>query len=207
LNVHDIRETLLTAYRLIFFSRSIFLRFIKPAPLFALRQHPDLSIRYLAIELLSFSIGMTDAAKAKWTEEYLGGPKNAITAPWEHRRIDYGLLPIFESERIRLAKKKIQERRYFYGGGRKLLPTDLGRFTGEICGVLIPRFDNLSTVPSKLVMTENTRLNLRAVADVIVAEKPLLLQSVPGAGKSFLIDETAKLFCRYEGTSSSKLLI
>ena len=26
----------------------------------------------------------------------------------------------------------------------------------------------------------------------IVAEKPLLLQSVPGAGKSFLIDEVAK---------------
>jgi midasin (ATPase involved in ribosome maturation) len=142
-----------------------------------------------------------------WTEEYLGGPKNAITAPWEHRNIDYGLLPIFESQRIRLARKKIQARRYFYGGGRKLLPTDLGRFTGEVCGVLVPRFNNISAVPSKLVMTENTRLNLRAMADVIVAEKPLLLQSVLGAGKSFLIDETAKLFGRYEGTSYRILLI
>lgn len=205
--MHEVREILLAAYRLVFFSRSIFLRFIKPAPLLALRQHPDLSIRYLAIELLSFSIGMADAAKAKWTEEYLGGPKNAITAPWEHRSIDYGLLPIFESQRIRLAMKKIQARRYFNGGGRKLLPTDLGRFTGEVCGVLVPRFNHISVVPSKLVMTENTRLNLRAMADVIVAEKPLLLQSVLGAGKSFLIDETAKLFGRYEGTSYSYLLI
>jgi midasin len=49
-------------------------------------------------------------------------------------------------------------------------------------------------------MTENTKINLRNVAKTIVDEKPLLLQSVPGAGKSFLIDEIAKLFGRYDGT-------
>lgn len=206
LNVDDVREILLAAYRLVYFSRSIFLRFIKPAPLFAMLQHPDLSIRYLAIELLTVTLGIADSAKAKWTEEYLGGPRNAIKSPWESRIVDYGLLPIFESQRIRHAKKKIQERQYFQGGVRKLLPEDLGKFTGEICGVLVPRFDG-NAFPSKLVMTNNTRLNLRHVAEIIVAEKPLLLQSVPGAGKSFFIDEIAKLFGRYEGYASSFVLI
>lgn len=199
MNVNDVREILLAAYRLLFFARSIFLRFIDPAPLFALLKHPDLSIRYLAIELLTIKLGIADAAKAKWTQEYLGAPENAITAQWENRTIDYGLMPVFESERIRKANKMIRERLYFQAGGRKLLSTDLGRFTHEICGVLIPRFDVGRKVGSSVVMTDNTRLNLRLMAENIVAEKPLLLQSVPGAGKSFLIDEVAQLFGRYDG--------
>jgi midasin (ATPase involved in ribosome maturation) len=48
-------------------------------------------------------------------------------------------------------------------------------------------------------MTDNTKVNLRNIARIIVAEKPLLLQSIPGAGKSFLIDEIAKLFGRFDG--------
>jgi len=48
-------------------------------------------------------------------------------------------------------------------------------------------------------MTENTVVNLRNIARVIVAERPLLLQSIPGAGKSFLVDEIAKLFGRFDG--------
>jgi midasin (ATPase involved in ribosome maturation) len=199
--VHDLREVLLAAWRLVFFSRSAFLPFIKPAPLLALLKHPELSIRYLAIELLTLRLSIADAAKEKWTKEYLGGPEDAIIAPWESRTIDYGLLPIFESERIRHAKKTIQARQYYEGGQRGLVASDLARFTGEVCGVLIPRFDNISTVTSKLIMTENTKYNLRQMAEVIVSEKPLLLQSVPGAGKSFLIDEIAKCFGRYEGIS------
>jgi midasin (ATPase involved in ribosome maturation) len=115
--------------------------------------------------------------------------------------VDYGVMPLSESDRIYYALQAIKEREYYsQGNGRKLMPTDLGKYTGEICGVLIPRFDNKrENVQSGLVKTENTRVNLRGIAKVIVDEKPLLLQSVPGAGKSFLIDEVAKLFGRYDG--------
>lgn len=159
-----------------------------------------MSIRYLAIELLCFSLGIMDSAKQKWTEHYLGGPDTPNIAPWEHTTIDYGLLPVFESERVYEAKQKIKEREYIREhSGRKFSSEDLGQFTKEICGVLIPRFDNTISLASRLVMTENTKTNLRNIASTIVAEKPLLLQSVPGAGKSFLIDEVAKLFGRFEG--------
>ena len=121
-------------------------------------------------------------------------------APWEGRTVDYGVLTVLECQRIRAGKRKIREREYFRKRtGRKLLPADLGRCTGEIYGVLIPRFDDFTGPPSNLVMTENTKRNLRNIAMTIVAEKPLLLQSVPGAGKGFLIDEVAKLFGRYDG--------
>ena len=99
------------------------------------------------------------------------------------------------------ANKTIREREYFRESevGREFVPEDLGRWTGVVAGVLIPRFNATIPISGKLVMTENTKVNLRNIASVIVAEKPLLLQSIPGAGKSFLIDEIAKLFGRFDG--------
>jgi hypothetical protein len=114
-------------------------------------------------------------------------------------------MPLLESDRVYYAQQAIKERDYYgdrNGSGRKLTRGNLSPFTGDICGVLIPRFDSGDNeLRSKLVMTENTQINLRGIAKVIVDEKPLLLQSIPGAGKSFLIDETAKLFGRYDGPS------
>lgn len=202
LNVNDLRECLLAAFRLVAFSRSIFLPFLKPLPLLALLQHLDLSIRFLAIELLCISLGIADATRIKWIDQYLGGPTNVFMAPFEQETIDYGLMLIFESDRIYQAKRKIQGREYFRECiGRKLTPEDLGSFTWEICGVLVPRFNVTTSPASKLVMTENTKTNLKNIATTIVNEKPILLQSSPGAGKSFLTDETAKLFGRFEGMS------
>ena len=118
-------------------------------------------------------------------------------------------MPLLESDRVYYAQQAIKERDYYAErNGRKLTSADLSRFTGEICGVLIPRFDARDNeLGSKLVMTENTQINLRGIAKVIVDEKPLLLQSVPGAGKSFLIDEVAKLFGRYNGPFLSLQLL
>jgi midasin len=155
------------------------------------------------------SLGISDSAKAKWTDHYLAGSENEINGPWEQRIIDYGLLPIFESERIYQAKKKIRERNYFrdHSHIRKLCAEDLGRLTSEICGVLIPRFNGTLAPTSRLVLTENTKTNLRNIASTIVTEKPLLLQSVQGAGKSFLIDEISKLFGRFEGVTTFLLVL
>jgi len=201
INGDDLREVLLAAWRLVIFSQSIFTPLLPHLPLLALLQHPDLSVRYLAIELLTFRIGLADAAKAKWTEQYIGPPEREFMAAWENTSVDYGVMPLLESDRIYYVLQAIKERDYYSErGGRKLMSMDLGRFTGEICGVLIPRFDNnKSDVGSRLVVTDNTKVNLRAIAKVIVDEKALLLQSAPGAGKSFLIDEVAKLFGRYNG--------
>jgi midasin (ATPase involved in ribosome maturation) len=199
--VDDLREVLLAAWRLVIFSESIFTPLLPHLPLLSLLHHPDPSIRYLAIELLTFRIGLADAAKAKWTAQYIGPPEYEFIANWENMSVDYGVMPLFESDRIYYALQAIKKREYYSeGNGRKLMPTDLGKYTGEICGVLIPRFDDKrENVQSGLVKTENTRVNLRGIAKTIVDEKPLLLQSVPGAGKSFLIDEVAKLFGRYDG--------
>ena len=203
INLDDLREQLLAAFRLVIFSRSMFVRYLEPLPLLALLQHPDLSIRYLAIELLSISLGFGESPKTKWSNHYLGDPANAINAQWEQRTIDYGLLPIFESERIYEANTQIRKRDYFsdHRRVRELSPTDLGPFSVDICGVLVPRFSVPSPHASRIVLTDNTRTNLRNITLAIVDEKPLLLQSIPGAGKSFLIDEIAKLFGRFEGSS------
>ena len=107
---------------------------------------------------------------------------------------------MFEIERICEARQKIKEREYFgKHSSRTFSSEDLGRFTRDICGVLIPRFDNTTSALSNLVMTQATKTNLRNIAKTIVAEKPLLLESVPGAGKSFLIDQVAKLFGKFDG--------
>ena len=188
------------------FSPPLFRPFLLPTPLLALIHHPDLSIRYLALELLTVSIGIADAAKAKWTEDYIGSPETPFPGPWEGRTIDYAVLPLLECERAQLLEKAIRERNYYREPRlRNLLPSDLGINMSEICGILIPRFNGTRVSSSTIVMTENTKANLKAIAREIVSEKPLLLQSVPGAGKSFLIDQTAKLFGRYDGTSFTVL--
>src|SRR5271169_1267953 len=163
-----LRENLLAALRLAIFSRSIFLRFLTPLPLLSLLQHPDLSIRFLAIELLSISLGLADAAKIDWQAQYLGPPHHEFYAPWEGRSIDYGVLLIFESQRVYNANKTIREREYFRvsEAGRSLSPEDLGPWTGVVAGVLIPRISAKVVVSDKLVTTDNTTVNLRNIARV-----------------------------------------
>jgi len=200
----SLRETLLMALRLLIFDRSIFLPCIPLPPLLALLQHKDLSIRLLAIELFTYATGIADGAKQQWIARYVHkDPNIPVMALWENKTIDYGVLLVFETLKVREARKVIATRDYFREqegkSGRRLLPGDLGQYTGAVCGVLIPRFGGIAGGESRLVMTENTTINLWNIARTIVDEKPLLLQSVPGAGKTFLIDETAKLFGRYDG--------
>ena len=138
-------------------------------------------------------------------EDYIGGPEFVFNAMWENKFIDYGVMPLFDEDRLYNIQQIIKKRDYFREPRiRELSTADLGPATGEICGVLIPRFLPLNPgLTSTLVLTENTKVNLREIASGIVAEKPLLLQSVPGAGKGFLIDEMAKLFGRYDGNPLS----
>ena len=203
MEVNQLREILLAAFRLLTFSHSLFNPLIPTNPLLALVQHPDLSIRTLAIEVLSISLGFGDSARTKWIERHVGGPDDEIIGPWEGKMVDYGVLLLLESRRVKDAKTAVRQRQYFRRRtGRHLSPSDLGPHTGEICGILFPRFNTSNSIPSHLVMTETTSMNLRNIASLVVAEKPILLQSVPGAGKTFLIDEIAKLFGRFEGTSA-----
>jgi midasin (ATPase involved in ribosome maturation) len=197
------------ALRLLIFDRSIFLPCVPLQPLLALLQHKDLSIRLLAIELFTYATGIADGAKQQWIAHYVHKDPNVpIIALWENKTIDFGVVLVFEAQKVREARKAISSRDYFredaVGAGRRriLLPEDLGAYTGDVCGILIPRFGDPFGGSSDLVLTENTRANLRNIARTIVDEKPLLLQSVPGAGKSFLVDETAKLFGRYDGIPS-----
>ena len=202
--MNHLREILLAAFRLLTFSHSLFNHLIPTNPLLALVQHPDLSIRTLAIEVISISLGFGDSARAKWVERHVGGPDDEIIAPWEGKMVDYGVLLLLESRRVRDAKATIRQRQYFRPRARRdLSPADLGQHTGEICGVLFPRFSTSNAIPSHLVVTETSRTNLRNIARMIVAEKPILLQAVAGAGKTFLIDEIAKLFGRFEGITLS----
>jgi len=200
----SLRETLLMALRLLIFDRSLFLPCILLQPLLALLQHKDLSIRLLAVELFTYATGIADGAKQRWIVHYVhNDPNIPVMALWENKTIDYGVLLVFEALKVREARKVIAARDYFREqegkSGRRLSPGDLGQYTGAVCGVLIPRFGGIAGCESRLVMTENTTVNLRNIARTIVDEKPLLLQSVPGAGKTFLIDESAKLFGRYNG--------
>ena len=192
------------ALRLLIFDRSLFLPCIPLQPLLALLQHKDLSIRLLAVELFTYATGIADGAKQRWIAHYVhNDPNIPVMALWENKTIDYGVLLVFEALKVREARKVIAARDYFREqegkSGRRLSPGDLGQYTGAVCGVLIPRFGGIAGCESRLVMTENTTVNLRNIARTIVDEKPLLLQSVPGAGKTFLIDESAKLFGRYNG--------
>ncbi|KAE8349456.1 hypothetical protein BDV28DRAFT_151862 [Aspergillus coremiiformis] len=189
-----IRTLLLSVFRLLSYDLETFSGTISPSRLQSLFQHPDPSIRYLAVRCFALNMRAADAATEKMIQKYVGA--DVIEGEWESIVIDYRCLGLWEERRWGTLEKQVRLAR----SGRSIEDTQsqvekLREYftsrTAEVCGVLIPRLNPTPTPASSIVKAPTAVRNLRRIATALTTSNPLLLVGLPNSGKTSLVNDVA----------------
>ncbi|KAB8209997.1 hypothetical protein BDV34DRAFT_209809 [Aspergillus parasiticus] len=189
-----LRTLLLSVFRLLSYDLETFSSTISPSRLQSLFQHSDPSIRYLAIRCFALYMHAADAATEKMVQTYIG--TDVVEGEWEGIVIDYRCLGLWEERRWGTLEKQARIAR----SGR-LIEDSLSQVeklreyftprTAEVCGVLVPRLNEMSTPASSIVKAPTAVRNLRRIATALTTSNPLLLVGLPNSGKTSLVNDVA----------------
>ncbi|CAG8439564.1 5371_t:CDS:10 [Funneliformis mosseae] len=199
--IKDLQQLLLTAYRLLRFSGSTFIKLWNWSPLFQLLVHANKTIRYLSIWCLSIVFNMSDEQREKALQFWVGANNEKISIEWNHGGTqDIRMLTLLEQ--VSLAKQQShlllndftsQEFSEYW----RFNESDLSSLTVNISGVLLPKSficsERSVSNKQRLVLTDTTRCNLHSICLAISIGSPVLLEGVTGAGKSALVEEIARI--------------
>lgn len=191
-----IRNALLCIFRLSSFDIESFSAVVSPIQLQSFFQHPDNSVRYLAIRCFCYYMRAGDAATQRMVTTLIGA--GAIWGLWETTMIDYRLLGLWEERRWHFLKTELRRKQIISTAdlGSNLVEAykdDLSRRAADIGGVLVPKVRWDIPVPeSTLVKTETVTKNLRSIATALLEKKPLLLVGLPNSGKTSLVNDIAR---------------
>ncbi|KAF7620547.1 putative midasin [Aspergillus flavus] len=189
-----LRTLLLSVFRLLSYDLETFSSTISPSRLQSLFQHSDHSIRYLAIRCFALYMHAADAATEKMVQTYIG--TDVVEGEWEGIVIDYRCLGLWEERRWGTLEKQARIAR-----SDRLIEDSLSQVeklreyftprTAEVCGVLIPRLNEMSTPASSIVKAPTAVRNLRRIATALTTSNPLLLVGLPNSGKTSLVNDVA----------------
>lgn len=201
---NETRELLLGIYRLLVFDNANFARFIQPSNMQLLLSHHSRSVRYLAIRVLCLYLHAADAAMEGMVAKYIG--EEPVDGVWESRNIDYRFLSLWEEQRYRDIKGRMQvfshEIEGFSVQGRRIVTQeDLSPLVMEMCGVLLPHLSGRSSSDSesgRLVPTTTTARNLRSIANALLDRRPILLTGPAGSGKTLIVSHLATRLSKIE---------
>ncbi|RIA85786.1 P-loop containing nucleoside triphosphate hydrolase protein [Glomus cerebriforme] len=193
----DLQRLLLTAYRLISFSGSTFIKLWNWSPLFQLLIHVNKSIRYLAILCLSIVFNMSDEQRQNAFHFWVG----ADNEDYEENGNTQDIRMLSLLEQVSLAKQQLKLLQNDFTNSSKiwrLNESDLSSLTVNVSGVLLPKLFTCSENSSisnkqQLVLTDTTKQNLHSICLAISMGSPVLLEGIIGAGKTSLIEEIARL--------------
>ena len=198
----ELQSLLLASYRLLQFDRRTYIKLVSLPRLQQLFHHPRRHIRYLAIRVLCLFIQAADGLVQEMLAEHLGA--DDIIGPWEDRDINYRFLPLWED---RLAADMRARRNGQHAGqiltqarNRSIGRDDLSPWTGNVCGVLLPRLSPATSKNSPIVMTPTTVGNLKAFARSLSDSfAPVLITGPAGSGKSASVNHVAQELGAAEG--------
>ncbi|KAG0241019.1 AAA ATPase midasin [Mortierella sp. GBA43] len=179
-------DTLMTCYRLLTFSQSVFTAIWDWSPMYNLLSYNDDALR-------------DDQIGSALQAHLSPGVDISWIAGSQTLRAD--LLTLMEQDRISAAQltlfnnPTISESTDVY---RRITMDDLSPLTVNLCGVLLARSHNVSQEYStllhhKLVLTETTKRNLHSIGLALSIGAPVLLEGVTGAGKTALVEEVARV--------------
>ncbi|EAU37909.1 conserved hypothetical protein [Aspergillus terreus NIH2624] len=189
-----LRNLLLAIFRLLSYDLDAFSSTVSPIRLQTLFQHRTRSVRYLAVRCFALYMRAADAATEGMIQQTLGD--DLIEGEWEGIVIDYRCLGLWEERRwnnlvdtIRLARSNRPDLESM-SQVEKLRDYFTTR-TAEICGVLVPRLNDPSSLSSPIVKTPTAVGNMRKIATSLKVSKPLLLVGLPNSGKTTLVNDVA----------------
>lgn len=192
-----LRTSLLCIFRLSSFDVESFSTVVSPIQLQSLFQHPDNSVRYLAVRCFCYYMRSGDAATQRMLTTHIG--IGAIEGPWENTTIDYRLLGLWEERRWQFFETELRTKRTTSTAdvAPKLVEVykdGLSHRAADIGGVLVPKVRWDTPIPeSSLVKTETVTNNLTSVATALLEQKPLLLVGLPNSGKTSLVNDIARV--------------
>jgi midasin len=192
-----IRNALLCIFRFSSFDGESFSNVVSPIQLQSLFQHPDNSVRYLAIRCFCYYMRAGDAATQRMVTTHIGA--GAIEGPWENTTIDYRLLGLWEERRWHFFETELRTKQTTSAADVEsnlveVYKDSLSHRAADIGGVLVPKVRWDIPVPeSSLVKTEAVTNNLRSVATALLEQKPLLLVGLPNSGKTSLVNDIARV--------------
>ncbi|KAI9782381.1 MAG: hypothetical protein M1839_005254 [Geoglossum umbratile] len=203
-----ILSSLLALYRLLSFDTNTFSRAVSTEKMLSLLQHPQRSVRYLAVRVLCLHLRAADSAMEDMIQELIGS--EAVNDEWEGKQIDYLFFSLWEEKRINDIKTSLDMSKEACVVGSAQVPgkrvigrENLSLLTAEICGILLPRLRGRSQATSNLVPTSTTSKGLRSFAEALLTSDPILLTGLAGSGKTLIAMDAA----RELGADSSMLTL
>ena len=185
-------ELLLATYRLLSFDNAAYAHTVSPSKLPGLLQHASRPVRYLTICILRLYLHAADYFMQTMVQRYLGS--QPVEGHWEGKTIDYVFLTLWEEKRFNDTRCRLDPERAtgsFHADGVKP-QYSLSPLTADVCGRYLPRLRGPPASASTLVPTPTTVKNMRALADALLANLPILITGLAGCGKTTLITDVAR---------------
>ncbi|KAG8904454.1 hypothetical protein FRB99_001714 [Tulasnella sp. 403] len=180
---------------------------IKPLALLLVPSHPDIGVRYLAIQCFALQVRMPDVEKEKLELEHLG-PPGERDIPISYGdcvsgddilplTVDGWLLAILEDKRVGDYRQSLTTTPTLYDDVNNQsfrLPAEvLHPRVVNVENILLFRATNAPVPTTPLVPTPSTAHALRRIALQISRRLPTLITAPSGSGKSLLVQHLAHL--------------
>lgn len=184
-------ELLICSWRLLRFNFNLFIHSVDAALLWPLLKHDSRAVRYLTLNVLSYYTEAADARLSDQVNESVGSESILVEVQGQGP-LDLMIFEVEEDRRIRRQKDSTA----ITTTGSDISVSSLPYNVVNVAGVLLPRFSREPTQPSAIVSTTTTLKNLGSFAQSIATSDSILLQGRSGSGKTFLIEELAKMVGR-----------
>jgi midasin len=187
---------LLAFYRLLFEDRDRFIDYIDTNQLYILvdSESSNTTFKCFALRILAIYFQTSEMTRKKWFERHV--EEQNVMATFDGMRTSLEFLPLVEAKRISSSISLINQHDQNYNTAISLDPS---KYLVNLGGTLVPSPTGIkSSYAREFVATEGALSCLKQLSSALIESKPILLTGREGAGKTFVVDETAKCFSKYD---------
>lgn len=206
LSENNLHIILLAFYRLLKSDRERFKSFVQPQVLYNILQNDGTSRlnKFLAIQLLAICLNLAESVRNDMIALHL--QEEPVLGLYEgDKEIDYNILPLLEAQRFSNFTKLPKLRNKNSGNKLVVRQENLSSKIISVCGILIPSFSTALAQQSALVPISKSLNSLAKLAQNVQSGRPTMMVGKSGTGKTFLINELAKLLNKDSNSSIVKI--
>ncbi|KAI2639493.1 midasin [Hypomontagnella submonticulosa] len=184
---------LLAFWRLLNLDKRTFSQLVPPSRIQALFKHHHAPVKYLAIRVFCCQLNASDFKLEALIREHIKEDESLV-GDFDGVQIDYTFLSLVERRR---AEDWDKSRQNFHAefamfAGEQFPPQKLTKLVTQYNRTILPRPNGEPRVPSSMVLTATTLMNLESLALNLQKPGPILLHGLPGSGKTSIVHELAR---------------